>query len=96
MNTCGSLLFKKVFKEISLDLLMLTWPSSRTFFGGGGGGEGKLYCHVHFYCYANFSIVFGSNFFGRETNCPRGHTPVEESQLTPSFAHVNKNRNFSD
>ena len=28
------------------------------FFSGGG----KIYCYANFICYANFSIIFGSNF----------------------------------
>ena len=45
--------------------------SSRKFFQGG-----KIYSYANFFCYANFSIVFGPNFGGAEVceggNCPRG------------------------
>ena len=56
-----------------------SWLSFRDFFGG-------IYCYANFFCYADFSIVFGTNFEGqkslREGKCLRGRSPspVEESQ----------------
>ena len=68
-------------------------------FGGGGGNlpmlaffqqfcqRGKIYCYANFFCFANFSIVFGPNFKrgkslrGRGANGLKGGAlPVEESQ----------------
>ena len=44
---------------------MIFWLSSRNFFEGG-----KIYCYANFFCYDNFSIVFGLNFKGQKS--PRG------------------------
>ena len=61
-----------------------TWPAgflSGIFFEEGG----KIYCCANFFCYANFSIIFGPNFRGAKVSeggtASGGAPPVEESQV---------------
>ena len=54
--------------------------SSRNFFQGGGGAN----CYANFFCYANFSVVFGPNFGEGELlegEAPPSPLPVEVSQI---------------
>ena len=55
-------------------------PASESdFLPGNFSGRGS-YCHVNFFCYANFSIVFKPIFWGEgqipEANCLREKTAV--------------------
>ena len=62
--------------DILLDLL-----SHAGFLSGFFSGGGKIYCFSNFYCYANFSIIFGPNFTGDKGLAGGGGgAPVEESQ----------------
>ena len=62
------------------------WLSSRNVFRGGG--EGKIYCYVNFFCYANFSTVFGSNFRGQKSPRGGGQTASGGRPLWKKGKHV--------
>ena len=69
-------------------LIHPSWLSSRDFFLGG-----KISCYTSFFCYANFSVVFGPSFGrGEETASgvppaphPRGRKPTSANKLKTNY-----------
>ena len=63
----SSIFFRSVLRLQKAKLKLpyvIIWLSSRNVFGGGG----KMYCFANFFCYADFSIVFGPNFRGTKVS----------------------------